>query len=296
MKSLTIVYITARDNPEIGWMLDSLRRQRHEPDRIIIISTSLPLVKSNWFEVHRPKPTVWQGPHRLTKEDWWAASNSRNTGLCLCQTEWIAFVDDRCILMPTWMNAVEEAMKGDYVVCGPYQKRVGMTVEQGIIKHAGIITGEDSRLEYVCKYYQGLQNHYPCGGEWTFGATLAMPTEWALTVNGFEELCDGLSSEDYLFGLMLANNGYPIKYDIRMAVVQDRTPDKISPVMRRTDKGVSPNDKSHRILAMLKDSKKTSHQWDLRKIRADVLAGKPFPIPTGPETDWFDGEPLKDMI
>ena len=300
MKTLTVVQISARENPEIGWMLDSLRLQPHEPDRILIISTNLKLVKSNWFEVHRPKPNVWQGPHRLTREDWWAASNSRNTGLCLCKTEWIAFVDDRCVLLPTWMHAVEDAMNGDYAVCGYYQKRVGMTVDQGVIKHGGIITGEDSRMDYVKKYWRGLKNPYTCGGEWTYGCTLAIPTEWALTVNGFDETCDGLGMEDSIFGLMVANNGYPIKYDTRFAMVEDRTPPASESgnhgYIRHTDKGVSPNDKSHAMLAMLREKKRAMHQWDLRKVRADVLAGNPFPIPTGPETDWFDGEPLKDMI
>jgi hypothetical protein len=296
MKTLTVVYITSRDHPEIGWFLDSLRLQRWELTRILIISTNLKLVKYEWFEVHRPKPNVWQGPHRLTKQDWWGISNSRNTGLCLCQTEWIAFLDDRSVLMPIWMTAVEDAMNGNYCVCGPYQKRTGMTVEKGVIKHGGIITGEDSRLAYVRQYWQSLTNPYTCGGEWTFGASLALPTEWALAVNGFEELCDGLGSEDTLFGQMVANNGYPIKYDTRMSMVEDRTPEKSGPVMRRTDKGVSPNDKSHKILEVWKGAKRTNHQWDLRRVRADVLSGKPFPIPTGPETDWFDGEPLKDMI
>ena len=295
MKPLTIIQITARDEPEIGWFLDSLIPQINGPVRVIVVSTKATHAKTNLFKIISPKPNVWQGACRLTREDWWGISNARNTGLCLCKTEWIAFLDDRCVVAPAWISAVEDAMKGNYVLCGPYQKRTGMTVENGVIKHAGIITGEDSRLAYIRQHWKALSNPYPCGGEWTFGATLALPTEWALAVNGFEELCDGLGSEDTLFGTMLANNGYPIKYDTRFGVVEDRTPERSGPVMRRTDKGVSPNDKSHKILEVWKGAKRTKHQWDLRQVRADVLAGKPFPIPTGPETDWYDGQPLSEM-
>lgn len=32
-----------------------------------------------------------------------------------------------------------------------------------------------------------------------------------------------------------------------------------------------------------------------RRQRAAVQAGQPFPIPTGPTTDWYDGQPIAGM-
>src|SRR5262245_47488189 len=46
--------------------------------------------RHSFFEAHNrcpdfihvpPKPTVWQGPHRLTQNDYFCPSNARNTGL-----------------------------------------------------------------------------------------------------------------------------------------------------------------------------------------------------------------------
>jgi len=311
---LTTVYHTARTRPEFGWFLDSLEPQIQAGDKIRILfvdfhATKRDLSPASYYlgqkvlsgkypasitGVHI-KPTIWQGNHRITKEDWWAASNSRNTGICLCRTDWIAFLDDRCVLMPGWLDTIREAMEGKYAVFGTYQKRTGITVENGVIRHSGIVTGEDSRADYVAKY-RNNEAPTPCPGEWAFGCTLALPLEWALKVNGYDETCDGLSMEDCIFGMMLANNGYELKFDRRMSIIEDRTLDALDQKpMKREDKGISPNDKSHAMLAMLKDLKQARHTIDLRKIRQTVLAGGNFPPPVNPVTDWYDGQPISQM-
>lgn len=301
MKSLTVAYITSRPEPEPRWFGESLLNMATGPIDVIAVDKNLLFEArtQQWKNLRvrhvPPKPTVWQGPHRLTKADWWAASNARNTALCLCDTEWIAFVDDRSVLVGGWMEALEAAMAGNYAVCGPYQKRHSMTVEGGIIKHGGIITGEDNRVEYVKKYWSALENPYPCPGSWWYGCSTALPLEWALQVNGYDETCDGLSGEDYVFGTMLQNNGYPIRFDVRMGIIEDRTPAKLGPVMKREDKGVSPNDKSHALLDMLKDLKRARHPWDLRQIRAHLRTGLGWPRPTWPTKDWYDGQPLSEL-
>lgn len=306
MKSLTIAYITAREKPEFEWFFSSLLMQMKGtlPIAVIVIDTregersGLTIERGSLGHsairfpnplLHiKPKPTIWQGKHRITKEDWWAASNARNTAICLCKTEWIAFLDDRCVLMPTWLKAIKDAMKYGYAVCGAYEKRHGMTVENGIIKHGGIITGEDTRI--------GLNTQaVKAPGQWFFGCTTALPLEWALAVNGYDETCDGISMEDVIFGLMLQNNGYPIAYDKRMKIVEDRTPDQLGKPMRREDKGISPDDKSHAMLHMLSQAKRATHQWNLSEIREKVLKGEPFPIPTGPTHDWYDGQPIAEF-
>lgn len=306
MKSLTIVYITSREQPEWDWFLFSLRPQLNKGDkiRIIFVTSQLDVMDKDeriqvmgispsyadvLCTVARPKPTIWQGAHRLTKEDWWAASNARNTGICLCETEWISFLDDRCVLLPGWLDAIRRAMSHGYAVCGTYEKRTAMTVENGLIKNSGIIIGED----------KGRDNSQAplvkAAGEWWFGCTNALPLDWALQINGYDETCDGLSMEDVIFGLMLQNNGFPIYLDKRMKMIEDRTPEAIGKAMRREDKGISPNDKSHALLAMLRQSKRAMHQWDLRSLRDERLSGNPWPIPVGPERDWYDGQLISEF-
>jgi hypothetical protein len=295
--TLTIVYITSRPEPKIEWFWDSLHRQPGKVEEVIIVDLRRnerqgPL----WDHIRRhamhvlPKPTVWQGQHRLTKSDWWAIANARNTGVCLCKTDWIAFVDDRSVMLQTWLPAVREAMKGEYAVAGSYEKRYNMTVKDGVIIERGTLDGSDPRMPRGgCNYARPI-----AGGEF-FGCTSALPLEWVLKVNGFDETCDSLGMEDVLFGCMLQNNMLQTRYDCRMKIVEDRTPSEIGPVITRTDKGVSPNDKSHGLKARLENLKRASHAWDIRDIRNRVLAGEPFPIPTGPTADWWDNQPISEL-
>lgn len=299
-RSLTVAYVTSRPKPEVTWVYDSLKRQMLPGDTLNMVVVDFyagerQLPKPDFCEcvVTEPKPNVWQGKHRLTKDHWWAASNARNTAICLCKSDWLACLDDRCVLMDGWLQAVKDAMVGHYAVCGTYQKRHSMTVENGVIRNAGIVTGVDPRYEYVTKH--GMPNPFVCPGEWWFGCTTAVPIEWALQVNGYDEFCDGLGFEDVFFGLMLANRGYKVRFDTRMAMVEDRTEGKTGPVMVKRDKGQSPNDKSHGQLDRLRGLKRSTHDWDLRQVRDAVLAGKPWPVPTEPTKDWWDGQPLSEM-
>jgi len=307
---LTIIYITARYEPRVEWFLDSLYRQPGGPDcKVIIVDPFRKPAENASVRVVNPKPTVWQGPHRLTKQDWWAASNARNTGICLCETPWVSFLDDRSVLVPTWLEAVEAAMEGLYVVCGPYEKVHNLVVQMGRATEMDKLSdyctwdgkktdGKDSRVAYVEDHYlhhKHLSNPYNAPGEWTYGCSLALPLEWALQVNGFPETMDGASGEDYVFGLMLQNNGFPIKFDLRMKMIEDRTPGTLHPTMIRKDKGVSPNDRSHWLLDMHRPLRRAPHQWDLRQVRAAAMAGRGFPVSTWPNRDPYDGEPLSNM-
>lgn len=263
--SLTICYITSRPKPEIQWFFDSLRNQPAIVDQIIVVDLFADIAerreqfhqlsKDACFQfVHvEPKPTVWQGKHRLTKENWWAASNSRNTGICLCKSDWICFLDDRSVLMPGWMAAVNEAIAGNYTVFGSYQKRIGMTVENGTIKEVGTVSGEDCREKYVIEHWNS-KAPVKCPGEWSFGCTLAVPLEWALQVNGYEELMDGLGFEDIYFGKSLEANGYDCRFDLRMKIIEDRTGSEIGTRMEKTSKQKIPDDPNAKDFAALKRS------------------------------------------
>ena len=299
--NLTIAYVTAREKPMFEWFLDSLRPQlKGESVKVIVVDRLAPFpdVRRTGdipIRVVQPKPNIWGGKHRITKQEWWHASAARNTAICLCETDWLAFCDDRCVLAPTWLASVKEAMDRGYIVAGSYEKRQGMVVENGLITSAGgggILSGEDCRLNQVATLTAASR----CPGQWLFGCTLALPLEWALVVNGFEEMMDGLSGEDTMFGLMLQNNGYPIRFDPRMKMTEDRTPTELGDGMRREDKGVSPHDKSHAALARFGRLKRTEHPWDLREIRKTMLAGGQWPsVDAFPKRDWFDDQPISEF-
>ena len=80
-----------------------------------------------------------------------------------------------------------------------------------------------------------------------------------------------------------------------MKIVEDRTPGQLGIPMEKRDKGVSPNDKSHALVAKLHGLNKAQHGFDLRKVRLDALKGYGFPKPWGPAVDWYDQQPLGEM-
>lgn len=297
---ISVVYITNRFEPQTDWFLGSLLPQFRAGESPQIIIVAPPYSNVQLFPgVLRvpPKPTIWSGPHRITKEDWWSASNARNTGICLATQPWIAFVDDRSVLRPGWLDRVRQAMAEEYVVCGTYQKVQNLSIVNGTMTYTAM-PGRDSRLEYVEKYWRTPTDPYgpfDCPGEWTYGCSLALPLEWALRVGGFDETCDGSSGEDYIFGLMLQNHQFHIRFDPRMRMIEDRTPERCGPIAKRKDKGISPNDKSHALLERLRVLKHALQPPNLREIRNAVLNGQSFPGPSANQLDWYDGQPIKNM-
>jgi hypothetical protein len=305
---LTVAYITSRKEPKFEWFIDSLVNQMSPEDKLHVIVVDTFNETRDWklnprfFEFDNiklrnvePKPTIWQGKHRITKDDWWAASNARNTAICLCETEWIAFLDDRCVLLPGWLEAVKKAMRENYVVLGSYEKRSKMVVEKGFIRGFDSLIGKDPRLTQAP---QGKKN---CPHSWMFGCTFAMPLAVALEINGFEEAADGLSMEDSLFGLMLRNAGHQLTYDPSMRMIEDRTEGECAPVMKRSSKEKHPNDvgdKGHAALKRFGILKRTEFTPNLSAIREDLRSGRGFPthLPESDPVDWFDGQKIREMI
>lgn len=293
MKSLTICYCTARKQPHFEWFFDSLKRELGDAysktPKIIVDLYAKERNDQAPSVLHvEPKPNVWSGPHRLTKEDWWSKSAYLNTAICMCQTDWIAFIDDRSVILPGWLKAVQRAMHHGYAVCGSYEKVDNLTVNNGVIHYKPHPDGKDHRKG-------NPKGPVKAHGSWWFGCNNACPLEWALQINGYDETCDGCSAEDVFFGFMLQNNGLPLMYDMSMKIIEDRTAGQLSGGFKRSDKGISPNDKSHKLVELLANRKRTMHQWDLRKVREQWQRTGEWPIPTGPDRDFYDGQLLKDM-
>lgn len=298
---ISIGYITSREHNELDWLTASLEKQVRPDDEIELI-----VVDSNvQFETQcqalnifakkvKPKPCIWSGDHRVTVDNWWSKANSINTFLCLAKHDFVVMVDDRSVLLPGSLDAIRAAHAKKYVMCGAYQKRHSMTVEDGFIRNGGIITAEDGRNP-------SSNQPVTCGGEWMFGCLTAAPLEWWLNINGSPEKCDSLSFEDVITGFLFQNNGYPLKYDRRAILVEDRTADKLGDAMKRSSKEKHPHDtsdKAHTLLRWVKGgAKRSENPFDIRELRKAIQAGDSFSIPD-PQViykDWFDGQPLSEF-
>ena len=286
---MTLACATIRADPRIDWTIESIRRQEAPGDQVEILVVDaegrapedLGCVAGGAIAsvtVTRPKPTPWQGSGRVTRRDWWACASARNTAIALCRTDYIAFVDDRCRLGDDWMAALRDGERTrEAAIAGSYQR-------------AGDGIAPDHRRDL---HPAGLRD---CGGGWLYGCTFALPLEWCLEINGFEEGCDGMSGEDCIFGLMLANAGHRIDFDPRLLIRQDRSTGTEHNLVR-APKGVPTTGKSMAAIARFGRLARTEFTPDLRALRDLIAAGGEFPAvdPDGDHRDWHDGRRLQDL-
>lgn len=303
--TIGIVYVTARREPRVDWIVDGIEAQALPGDAVHLVvvdalgSISSPTGRARSarelgvrptpalteVSVVEPKPTPWQGAHRLTRDHWWAVASARNTGIVLLgrDVDYVAFLDDRCRLGSGWLAAVRRgAAQRASVLAGTYSKIEGA---------AGRLTRTiDHRRQ---RSPGGLRG---CGGGWLYGCTVALPLAWCLEVNGFEEGCDGLGGEDYIFGMMLSRRGRRVDFVVELAVEQDRT-DGTSHELVRVDKGTSPRDKSHAAIDRFGCRSRTEWTPDLAELRR--AAAEPgwigWPAVDPAARDWYDGQPIRDM-
>ena len=332
MPSLTVAYLTFRAQPRFAWFASSLERElRGMPDfdraglQVLVIdgrhSHREALAATFPVEHRPPKPTVWQGPHRLTQRDYFCAANARNTAFAFTLHGHVAFVDDLSVLLPGWLKAHVHAAEHEYVLCGTTCKRKGIVVgEDGTIEgYEDFPPGTDSRMKFLPD-----DSLIPCGGGWLYGGTFSVPLEHALRVNGQDEIHDTIGGEDYDFGERLHRAGSKVFISRTCGTLEDEDGHHAESPMVRLDKPWPPSsDRSPRVRTpnawsdgaipnsadgpyssnylfnrLRRDTDRSwtiGNDFDLRALRARVLAGDPFPVPTSPTTHWVDGQPLAEM-
>ncbi len=100
-----------------------------------------------------------------------------------------------------------------------------------------------------------------------------------------------------LAGLMLAQRKRRVDFRPELGVVQERSSGTGHGLVR-SDKGVSPRDKSHAAIERFGKRTRTEFTPDLRALRERLAAGGGFPdVVTDPEpVDWYDGRPLREAV
>jgi hypothetical protein len=302
--------MTNRSDCRIEWFLDSLHREtdgNYEDIKLLVIDyfaeeegrteSFLPLFYCPVTHV-APKPNPWQGKHRLTKQNYFAAANARNTALCHAPDGYIAYVDDLSVLLPGWLAGVRRAIDGNYIVLGSYYKVHNLTVTAGeVVSYTPHSLGIDSRIATATKIIPDINTLVPAGGSWMFGCSLALPVESLLTINGWDEDCDSMGFEDCICGLMLEKQGYRFFYDRRMVTYESEELHFVEPPFIRIIKPYPGEiDSSHVMLNMtMRNRHKAPNYADMRAVRTRILAGGPWPAGVNPQHDWRDKQPLKEM-
>lgn len=313
---LTIAYLTNRKQPMVEWFFDSLHLQTegdYSGIKLVVIDfwaqevddwTEADVVKRKAEFIAKaycpivhvpPKPTVWQGKYRRAKLNYFAASNTRNTALCLAEDGYLAFVDDLAVLLPGWLEEVRTAQP-DRILLGSFNKVLNLEVEKGVVKNwQDYPPGRDPR-------YRDVPGKDPIrtGGGHMFGCSLCLPVKALLEINGFDEDCDSMSGEDYIAGIMLERRGYQLFYCRRMATLESEERhfiEKAFPRIIKIQPGSAYRDSSHAILDWVVTGQRLSapNYQNMEETRKHVLAGESFPVIRCPEHDWRDGQLICEM-
>lgn len=298
LPQVVVVDFWAQELPQYFWKEDDAKRRIE----------SFKSMMRDFPNVHvPPKPTPWQGKYRLTKKDYFAAANARNTAICYSKCDYIAFVDDLSVLLPGWLATVIEHKGQNRVVCGAFKKVKGLVVQNGaVVQFDPFAPGVDSR------WNEGKDGEpIACPPNWLFGCSFGCPTQYLLDVNGLCEDADstGLGLEDCALGRALGNNGHHLWYDRRMLTYESEERHHNGAVtMVRMDKkrdgtvttpcGVAPNEKGHHFVSQFWNAKRFSNYFPeggIAAMRQHILSGGQFPTGVNPQHDWFDAQPLTEL-
>jgi len=301
---LSVIVITARAQPQIETLMRAIDAQAVSGDVIELVLvdflgrsfTDLDL-DNTWLaqrtarpahigsvKLCKPKPTPYQGEHRVTSRDLHAIANARNTGFIVSSMPYLAFLDDRVTLGARWLETIREYAKrgdDDRAIAGPCDRH-----------EFGARVRDDRRL-------RSPNGRGDCPGDWLYGGNFALPRALYELVNGCEEGTDPCGRQDRVLGMMLRNNGVRIDFLTSMGVVFDRdTANKPHPFPRLRP-GVPPADKARAILKRYGGRMRTDPATtpDLKAMRRIILAGGKFPSHafTADSRDWFDNTRFGDL-
>jgi glycosyl transferase family 2 len=321
MAEVSVVYITHRAEPRFDWFADSLVAQLgdddpevifvdglHSPERVAALEQ---LVRGRFrFRHVPPKPCPYNGPHRLTRRDCFAAASARNTGIVQATGSYVVFVDDCSVMMPGWWQEARTAARHGYVVAGAYQKHRDMVVKDGALLYS---TTTPADLDVRWQQGDAAALVQIVGGQ-LYGCSFGSPRELLVEVNGLDEFCDVCATEDYQLGLRLEWAGARIFYSRRMLTVESvdnghgTTPIRIGRVAepdaymaRLRELGVAQRstdgnwDASHMVLDLTYGTRSVRSLGNYYDLESLTEAGFEATIESFPREYWFDGTPLAEL-
>lgn len=278
---ISVVFVTGREEPAFDWFASSLARQLGDGDDIEVIVVDRHLSEARTERFLRdaagrfplrhvsPKPSPWQGPHRLTSRDSFAASNARNSGLVHARAPYVVFVDDCAVLMPGWWSAVRRGARGGDVVAGAYERRSRMVVRGGVMIEGRLdARGRDARWPSGDDALR-----VPIEGGQLYGASFAAPRELLLSINGLDEMCDGLGQEDVHLGMRIAATGATIWYDRAMLTIESEELNHAGTPLPRNDRWMDEADYLRRLADFGVHRRATSGRTDASHMMLDIVLG-----------------------
>lgn len=108
IKSLTIAIVTYKRKKKLDSCLKSIFIQKNHPRTILLIDNDFKKSSYNLYKKYKNKISI-----QYLNEPIKGISNARNLAIKNCQTKFLAFVDDDCILSPKWTEIAKKIIKSN---------------------------------------------------------------------------------------------------------------------------------------------------------------------------------------
>jgi glycosyltransferase involved in cell wall biosynthesis len=280
-EAVSIVMATYRTNPALEWFADGLANQLGDEDvELIVVDGQFSEERGDRFTQivagrfplrHVPaKPSPYNGSHRLTRSEYFAASSARNTGLVYATKPYVVLVDDSAVPMPGWWSEVVQGCRHGYLVSGAFQRHWSMRVEKGALVSSRMLpAGQDSRWDL------GDEDLVmPIEGGQVYTPSFAAPRQALVDIGGFDELCDTIGGEDYQLGIRLEHAGHRLFYSRRMLTIESEEQERAGPSYWRIDPTLSESRYMERLREFGVTKRAFEARHDASHMILDVLYGR----------------------